>query len=179
MKNLFATYLLLSSIFTVFSSGVYAEIKTPNYDFTLASLEPFFPGKLVTDLNKDKTIKSDIFEDHGNSKIIRTKLHRGNYILDVYNQTKGDLITDLFVRLPQHFIHDLFLADLIKRYKKQDKFVRKDLSALYVWMNRDGNNIIYHGSCSITCFPMFIEVVSTDPSVVPLYQKLNEALPKW
>lgn len=167
------------SFLMMFSSLIFAEIKSPNYDFTLASIEPFFPGKSLAELAKDKAIKSDIFEDNGEAKIMRTKLHRGNYILDVYTQVKGDKITDVFVRLPQHFIHDLFLADLVKKYKKQDKYVRKDMSALYVWMNRDGNNILYQGSCSITCFPMFIEVVSNDKKVIPLYQKLNEALPKW
>lgn len=172
-------YLLLIVLTSVISSTTIAEIKSPNYDFSIAVLEPFFPGKSVSEVQKDKTIKSDIFEDGGNQKTYRFKLKKENYILDLYTQTKDDKITDLFVRLPQHFNHDLFLTELQKRYKKQDRFVRKDLSALYVWMNRDGNNILYHGSCSITCFPMFIEIVSTEKTVVPLYQKLNEALPKW
>ncbi len=179
MKKILIKLLSLTLLLLIFSPNLRAEIKSPNYDFTLASIEPFFPGKSVSELSKDKAIKSDIFEDNGDAKIMRTKLHRGNYTLDIYTQTKGDKITDVFVRLPQHFVHDLFLTDLVKKYKKQDKFVRKDMSALYVWLNRDGNNILYHGSCSITCFPMFIEIVSTDKTVVPLYQKLNEALPKW
>lgn len=156
-----------------------AEIKPPNYDFTLASLEPFFPGGNMEKIKSDKTIQSDLYEDNGNNKILRYKLKRANYSLNVFVQTKDDKVTDMFVRLPQHFLHDVFLTDLQKKYKKQDKYVQHDMSALYVWMNRDGNNIIYQGSCSITCFPMFIEVVSTDKSVVPLYKKFNEALPKW
>jgi hypothetical protein len=179
MKRALIKYLSLATFFVVFSSPVYPDIKPPNYDFTMATLEPFFPGKNAVDIQKDKTIKSDIFEDNGNAKIMHFKLKRTNYALDIYAQVKSDKITDIFVRLPQHFIHDLFLAELVKKYKKQDKFVRHDMSALYVWMNRDGNNILYHGSCSITCFPMFIEVVSKDPAIVPLYQKFNEALPKW
>lgn len=162
-----------------FSTRIYAEIKPPNYDFTFASLEPFLPGGNLEKIKSDKTIQSDIFEDNGNLKILRIKLKRANYHIDVYVQTKDGKITDMFARLPQHFIHDIFLADLQKKYKKQDKYVQKDMNALYVWMNRDGNNIIYQGSCSITCFPMFVEVVSGDKSVVPLYQKFNEALPKW
>ena len=158
---------------------VRAEIKSPNYEFTLSTIESFFPGKSIEELKKDKAIKSDIFEDNGNMKIWRFKVNKKEYILDIYTQVKDDKITDMFVRMPQHFLHDLVLTDLQKRFKKQDKYVRKDMSALYVWMNRDGNNVLYHGSCSITCFPMFIEVVSTDKTVTPLYQKLNEALPKW
>ena len=179
MKYHFIKYLLLATFLVVLSPHVYPDIKPPNYDFTLTSIEPFFPGKSVEDAKKDKSIKSDIFEDNGDAKVIRFKIKRANYTLDLYTQVKGDKITDVFIRLPQHFIHDLFLADLVKRYKKQDKFVRHDMSALYVWMNRDGNNILYHGSCSITCFPMFIEIVSREPAVTPLYQKFNEALPKW
>ena len=160
-----------------------AEIKSPNYDFSLATLEPFFPGKGLKEIEeeakKTKAIKSDIFEDQGNIKIWRFKVDKKEYILDVYAQVKDDKITDMFVRLPQHFLHDLVLADLQKRFKKQDKFVRKNGSALYVWMNRENNNVIYHGSCSISCFPMFLEIVSSDKTVTPLYQKFNEALPKW
>lgn len=171
--------LLLMGLLLSFSTRIFAEIKPPNYDFTFASLEPFLPGRTFEKIKSDKTIQSDIFEDNGNIKILRIKLKRANYVIDVYVQTKDGKITDMFARLPQHFIHDIFLADLQKKYKKQDKYVQKDMNALYVWMNRDGNNIIYQGSCSITCFPMFVEVVSGDKSVVPLYQKFNEALPKW
>lgn len=172
-------FLLFMGLLLSFSTRIYAEIKPPNYDFTFASLGPFLPGGTLEKIKSDKTIQSDIFEDNGNLKILRIKLKRANYHIDVYVQTKDDKITDMFARLPQHFIHDIFLADLQKKYKKQDKYVQKDMNALYVWMNRDGNNIIYQGSCSITCFPMFVEVVSADKSVVPLYQKFNEALPKW
>lgn len=179
MNVLFIKLLPLICLFLGLSTPVSADIKPPNYDFTMASLGPFLPGGTLEKSKADKTIQSDIFEDNGNLKIIRLKLKRANYHLDVYVQTKDDKIIDMFVRLPQHFIHDILLADLQKKYKKQDKYVQKDMNALYVWMNREGNNIIYQGSCSITCFPMFIEVVSTDKTVVPLYQKFNEALPKW
>jgi len=158
--------------------AIHAEITPPNYDFTLKSLDTFTPGKNIEEIKKQNP-KFDVFEDNGEQKILRFKIIRANYSLDVYTQVKKDLVTDLFVRLPQHFLHDIFLSDLQKKWKKQDKFVRHDRSAIYVWLNRDNLNIIYHGSCSITCFPMFIEIVSTDKSVTPMYVKLNEALPKW
>lgn len=168
--------LLTQILFLILS--IHAEITPPNYDFTLKTLETFTPGKNIEEVKKQNP-KFDIFEDNGEQKILRFKLIRANYFLDVYTQVKKETITDLFVRLPQHFLHDLFLRDLQKKWKKQDKFVRHDMSALYVWFNRDTFNIIYQGSCSITCFPMFIEIVSTEKSVVPMYVKLNEALPKW
>lgn len=179
MKRETFKFLLLTCLSLSISTAIFAEIKPPNYDFTFESLGPFLPGGTLEKAKSDKTIQSDIFEDNGNLKIMRFKLKRANYHLDIYVQVKDDKITDMYVRLPQHFIHDIFLADLQKKYKKQDKYVQKDMSALYVWMNRDNNNIIYHGSCSITCFPMFVEVVSNDKTVVPLYKKLNDALPKW
>jgi hypothetical protein len=148
-------------------------------DFTLALIEPFFPGNSVEKIKSDKTIQSDIFEDNGNQKILKLKLKSANPKLDIFLQTKDDKVTDLFVRLPQHLSHDSVLAELQKKYKKQESFSRKDRSALYKWMNKDGNNIIYNGICSITCFPMFIEVVSTDKTVTPLSQKFNDATPKW
>ena len=136
------------------------------------------PGKNIEEVKKTNP-KFDLFSDNGDQKIFRFKLLRANYSLDLYTQVKKDLITDLFVRLPQHFLHDLFLKELQTKWKKQDKFKRHDRSAVYVWLNRDNTNIIYHGSCSITCFPMFIEIVSIDKSVIPMYQKLNESLPTW
>lgn len=179
MNQFFFKFLLFTYSLYSLLANVSAEIVPPNYDFTLTTIEPFFPGKSVEEAKKIKAIQSDIFEDNGEQKVIRFKIKRANYSLDLYVQAKGDKIVDLFVRLPQHFLHDLFLGDLQKRFKKQDRFVRKDMSALYVWLNRDGNNLIYHGSCSITCFPMFVEMVSTDKAVIPLYQKFNEAVPKW
>jgi hypothetical protein len=179
MKHVFLKLLLVITLYSSLLFTISAEIKKPNYDFSPATLEPFFPGSTMEKIKADKTIVSDIFEDNGNQKIVKIKFLRPNYKLDIFVQTKDETVTDLFVRLPQHFNHDLLLTDLQKKYKKQDKFVRKDMSALYVWMNRDGNNIIYHGSCSVSCFPMFIEFVKADKSITPLYQKLNEALPKW
>lgn len=158
--------------------SIHAEITPPNYDFTLKTIESFTPGKNIEEIKKQNP-KFDIFEDNGEQKVLRFKIARANYSLDVYTQVKKDQVTDLFVRLPQHFLHDLFLSDLQKKWKKQDKFVRHDKSAVYVWINRDNFNIIYQGSCSITCFPMFLEIVSTDKSVTPMYKKLNMALPKW
>jgi hypothetical protein len=165
---------LISSTIT----EINAEIKTPNYDFTLSSLELFFPGRSL-EVAKKSQAKFDVFEDSGDQKILRFKLLRAGYVLDVYTQVKQDQFTDMYVRLPQHFLHDLMLSDLQKRYKKQTHYVKKDSSALYVWKNIDGNNIVYQGSCSITCFPMFLEVVKASSEVIPLYQKFNDALPLW
>jgi hypothetical protein len=172
-------FLPVIAMFMSVSTPILAEIKSPNYDFSTNVIEPFLPGSEMEKIKADKTILSDIFEDNGNQKIVKIKLKKANYQLDMFVQTKDEKVTDLFVRLPQHFNHDLLLADLQKKYKKQDKFIRKDLSALYTWNERDGRNIFYQGSCSLTCFPMFIEFTSTDKSVVPLYQKFNEAIPKW
>jgi len=169
---------ILFTKFLLFIFAIHAQIPPLNYDFTLKSLEIFTPGKTLEEIKKQYS-NYDIFEDSGDQKILHFKIKRTGYILDVYTQTKKDTVTDLFVRLPQHFLHDLFLKELQLKWKKQDKFVRHDRSALYVWLNRDNSNIIYDGSCSITCFPMFIEIVSTDISVIPMYVKFNEALPKW
>lgn len=169
---------LFLKIFFLFYAIIHAEITPPNYDFTLKSIDNFTPGKSIEEIKKQNP-KFDIFADNGEQKILRFKIKRANYTLDIYTQVKKDLVTDVFVRLPQYFLHDVFLADLQKKWKKQDRYVRHDKSAVYVWLNRDSQNIIYHGSCSITCFPMFIEIVSTDKSVVPMYVKMNEALPKW
>ena len=165
-------FLLVTVLITVGSPTIAA-------DFTLSLIEPFFPGTSVEKIKSDKTIQSDIFEDNGNQKILKLKLKSSNPKLDIFIQTKDDKVTDLFVRLPQHLSHDSVLAELQKKYKKQDKFSRKDRNALYSWTNKDGNNIIYNGICSITCFPMFVEITNADKSIVPMFEKFNEATPKW
>lgn len=164
---------IFSYLFTI-----HAEITPPNYDFSLKTIENFMPGKNIEDLKK-QNLKFDIFEDSGDKKILKFKINRPDYSLDIYTQVKKDLIIDLFIRLPQHFFHDLLLTELQKKWNKQDRFMRHDKSAVYVWLNRENTNIIYQGSCSLTCFPMFLEIVSTDKSVVSMYDKLNIALPKW
>jgi hypothetical protein len=160
----------------LFITLIHAEITPPNSDFTLKTIEMFYPGKLIEEVKKlDPQYK--LLEDNGDSKILFFHLKKKNYLLDVYVQVKKDQITDLYVRLPQFFLHDLFLKELQTKWKKQDRYTRKDRSALYTWFNRDNFNIIYQGSCSITCFTMFIEITSTDKTVVPFYKKFNEALP--
>lgn len=136
------------------------------------------PGKSIEEVKKQNP-KFETLKEDGQTKLLRFKLKKSEYILEIYTQVKKENIADLYVRLPQYFLHDLFLKDLQTKFKKQDKFVRHDKSALYVWYNREGNNILYHGSCSITCFPMFIEFVNPDPSIIPLYKVFNQALPKW
>lgn len=168
---------LICLIFSSFTL-IHAKITPPNYDFKFSDIENFFPTKSVEEAKKICP-KFEIYEDNGDAKIYKFKLIKKDYYLDIYSQVKKDSITDSFIRMPQYFSHDLFLKELQSKWKKQDKFKRKDQSSYYVWMNKDAMNIIYQGSCSITCFPMFIEFVSTDKSVTPLFQKFNEALPIW
>lgn len=176
MYDLFMkTFLLI-----IFSSLnlIHAKITPPNYDFTLQTVESFFPSKSVEDIKKNFP-KFQTMEDNGDSKILKIKVVKKEYSFEVYIQSKKDVVTDAYFKMPQYFNHDQLLKMLQDKWKKQDKFKNKDRSSLYVWFNRDQQNILYHGSCSITCFPVFFEVVSSDPSVTPLYKKFNEALPTW
>ena len=162
-----------------FNQGLFAEIKTPNYDFSLSTIEPFLPEKKLDDIQKDKTIQSEIYEDLGSTKVWKVKVKKPNFHLVIFVQVKNDVIVDSFIRMPQHFNHDQILKQLRDKFQKHDRYVVKDKSALYSWMNKNNMNILYHGSCSISCFPIFIEFVNNDKKVIPLYTKFNEALPKW
>jgi hypothetical protein len=167
--KIFFTLMLLQA------NNITAKITPPNYDFNLKVIENFYPSKSIEDAKKINP-KFEVYEDSGDQKILKFKLIKKDYTLDIYTQIKKDIIQDTFIRMPQYFNHDLFLKELQSKWKKQDKFVRKDQSSLYTWFNRDQMNILYHGSCSITCFPMFIEFSSLDKSLKPLYVKFNEAL---
>jgi hypothetical protein len=154
----------------------HASISTPNYEFTIKTLENFLPSKPSESLKKENP-KFDIIEDNGENKTLRFNFKTKNYSLDIYTQIKKDTIVDTYVRLPQYFNHDLFLKELQTKWKKQDKYFRKDQSAYFVWKNRDQMNILYMGSCSITCFPMFIEFTNLDKNQETFYSKFNKALP--
>lgn len=155
---------------------IHAEITPPNYDFNLSKIEIFFPKKTIEEVKKNYP-KIKIIEDAGDSKIYFIKFQAKEYTLDIYTQVKNEKIIDVYIRLPQYFHHDLVLKELQTNYKKQNSFSRKDGSALYTWLNQNGTNILYHGSCSITCFPMFLEIVSNESGMTPLYKKFNQAIP--
>lgn len=167
--------LFLAILFSL-SYPLGAKITPPNYDFKFDLIEKFFPSKSIEEVKK-LNLKFETIEDNGDQKLIKYKFVRKEYSLDIYTQIKKETIVDTYIRMPQFFNHDLFLKDLQTKYKKQDKFKNKDGSSYYVWFNRDNMNILYQGSCSITCFPMFIEFVSaTDKSTTPLFKKFNESL---
>jgi len=169
MKYLF---LFIYSLFI----QIHAEITPPNYDFNLSKIEIFFPKKSFEEVKK-KHPEIKIIEDGGDSKIYFIKFQAKEYTLDIYTQVKNEIIIDVYIRLPQYFHHDLVLKELQTNYKKQNSFSRKDGSALYTWLNQNGTNILYQGSCSITCFPMFLEIVSNESGITPLYKKFNQAIP--
>lgn len=177
-KRFYFTLSIMKLLLIFFISVIYAGIIPPNYDFNLKTLEIYYPGKLIEEVKKANP-SFKIIEESGDKKIYFFQFKRSNYILDIYTQVNKDQITDLYVRLPQYFLHDLILKELQAKWKKQDRFKRKDGSALYTWLNRENFNIIYHGSCSITCFPMFLEIVSTDKTVKSFYRKFNEAFPTF
>lgn len=174
---LVALFSLFSPLYNS-SSLIHAEITPPNYDFKLSLIENFLPGKPSEEIKK-QIPKFDTIEDNGDLKTLRFKFKKKNYTLDIYTQIKKDQIMDTYIRLPQYFNHDLFLKELQNKWKKQDKFKNKDRSSYYVWFNRENMNILYQGSCSITCFPVFVEFTTTDKSTTPQYVKFNEALPIW
>jgi hypothetical protein len=154
-----------------------AEIIPPNYGFTLSEVEFFFPSKSFQDAKKKfPNSPTQVLVDSGVNKLYFMRIKNSRYHLDIYTQVKEDTIVDTYIRMPQHFYHDQLLSDLQTKWKKQDNFYKKNQTAHYNWYNRDAMNILYEGSCTITCFPMFIEFASNDKNLVPLYKKFNESL---
>lgn len=180
MKSISIKIFICVTFLSFYQSKIFAEIVPPNYKFELKLLERFLPGNDYTKLEADKTLSLIPFEKNGDNQIIQTKLISSHYIIEIYLQINSGQITSSFIKFPQHFSHDQLLDQLQKQYKKQDQFTRKDMSALYTWNNREGKNILYHGTCTISCFPLFIEFVQSDGKSTTLYQKFNDLLPtKW
>lgn len=84
---------------------------------------------------------------------------------------------DFYAKLPSYFLHDIFLQSLVNRYGKQNSYVKKERSAVYIWNNIEGNKHYYSGSCTITCFPVFYSVIALTPTeAIKDYRPLIETL---
>ena len=91
-------------------------------------------------------------------------------------QTKNDTVTDFHARLPQYFLHDVFHQSLINRYGIQDIYKKTEESALYTWKDKNNINIVYSGTCTITCFPIFYSTSTTKHDFGGDYKKVTDKL---
>ena len=171
-KLIVVTILFASGLFV---NRAFSKVEAPNYNFTLKKLEPFTPGKLISDIPKELG-KGEITSDDGDTKIIRYSLVHARYNFPIYVQVKKGVILDFYARFPTYFIHDKFHQSLIDKFGKQTKYYKQENNALYEWKNSNGMRVLYSGSCTITCYPVYltyIQVTKKKGDFVPLIQKFS------
>lgn len=168
----------LHFIFTVvmlFPSILFCKVDPPNFNFSLDQFNPYLPGKVV-DKNSPENQKL-LFTTRGKNLIYRFWISHQRYKFPLFVQTNQEgRILDSYARLPSYFLHDTFHQSLINRYAKQDNYYKKEDLAIYVWKEAKGleqTEIVYSGTCTITCFPVFVTFVSvTERSNDKGYQSL-------
>jgi len=153
----------ISVLIYFFSAPIYSKVDPPNYNFSLDGLKPFYPGQKYADLSKTKLGKGELYTQNGKYIVYKYKITRTRYKFTLFIQVnKEDEIVDFYALLPSYFLHDVFHQSLINRFGKQNTYKKNEGNAVYIW-NKPKNltsKIIYSGTCTVTCFPLFISFVS-------------------
>jgi hypothetical protein len=150
-----------------------AKVEAPNYNFSLDTLNDFFPGKDLSSLDS-KYGKGEVMSDEGEIKTTKYYVAQIRYKFPVIVQAKNGVITDFLANLPSYFLHDVFFQSLINRHGKQTTYKKVGEEAYYTWVNPEVKHI-YSAACTITCFPIFYAVEKADVNEAGLLHKMKKA----
>ena len=150
-----------------------AKVEAPNYNFSLDTLNDFFPAKQTVELDK-KYGKPEVMSDEAGVKTLKYYVAHIRYKFPVIVQAREGVVLDFFARLPQYFLHDVFFQSLINRLGKQNSYKRVGEEAFYTWESK-GQKHIYSAACTITCFPIFYTVSPTEMESASLMRKMQKA----
>jgi hypothetical protein len=155
-----------------------AKVDPPNYNFSLETLEDFFPDKNLDDLEK-KYGKPDRLGKQGQVETWRFFVAHMRYKFPVIVQSQQGKVLDFFAKLPSYFLHDVFFQSLVNRIGKQNSYKKYGEEAIYIW-EKDERKHVYSAACTITCFPIFYTVAPKSPprGFKPLIEIMKEAVPR-
>jgi hypothetical protein len=149
-----------------------AKVDPPNYNFSLDTFRDFWPGTALSSIQK-KYEKGTIIKKEETTTTYRFYVAQLRYKFPIFIQVYQGQVLDFYGRLPTYFLHDVFHQSLINRFKQQDIYKKIEANAIYIWKNRQKANLIYSGTCTITCFPIYFAGISTQiPSTLQKYQSL-------
>jgi hypothetical protein len=153
-------------------SSLQAKVEAPNYSFSLDTLEAFFPGKKISEIEM-KYGKGETMSD-GLQKFYVDHLR---YKFPVIVQSKDGLVVDFFAKLPSYFLHDVYFQSLVNRLGKQNSYKKVGEEALYEWEKKPLKHV-YSAACTITCFPIFYSVSTMESGGKSILDKMKEAAKK-
>lgn len=151
-----------------------AEVVPPNYDFSMDTLNDFFPDKDIAAIEA-KYGKGEVLRDDGSIKMLRFMVAQIRYVFPIVVQESKGKVIDMHARLPSYFLHDIFHHSLIKRWGKQQAYKRVDEEAFYEWKN-DERTMSYGASCTITCFPTYLSVKPAAEKMPGGFRPITELL---
>ena len=127
-------------------------IDPPNYNFDLKILDQFQPENSISEIDKIYP-KARIL----GKEIKRYLINYQRFLFPIFVRFENNRVTDFFATLPSYFLHDVFHQSLINKLGQQNKYFKKENSAIYIW-NKDDYEHIYSARCTITCFPLYYAV---------------------
>lgn len=166
---------LLSLIILFLSVDILALEKSDSKNsFTLSDIESYLPGKNISDELKTQ-IKAQLIQNKNDTKLWRFFIKENTYVIALFFQEKNNLILDLYLALPSYFLHDSFHQTLINKFGKQDRFLHHNGTSVYSWINKSDIEILYSATCTITCFPIFLNIYqkNNDSGFIPFSKGLN------
>ncbi len=174
---MFRLLIILPCFFVMFQP-LNAKVDPPNYNFSLNTLEEFYPDKNLDDLIK-KYGKPEVLSKQGQTETMRFYVEHIRYKFPVLVQTQQGKILDVFAKLPSYFLHDIFFQSLVNRIGKQNIFKKYLEEAVYIW-EKDNLKYVYSAACTITCFPLFLTIHPIKPlkGFKPLVETMKEAVPR-
>lgn len=131
----------------------------PDFDFKFEEFQPFYPGGNLEAV-KQQFPQLEELKGMGEPKVYRVQIKGLRYSFPLFFQAHSDgTLLSFYTRLPSYFLHDTLHQALINRFGKQNEYYKENNSAIYQWYNANGMKITYSGSCTITCFPVYINAV--------------------
>lgn len=148
-----------------------AKVEAPNYNFSVDTLQDFAPGSSIDTIEK-KYGKGTVEKNIGGFQTLKFYVSHIRYKFPVLVQAGEGRVVDMYARLPQYFLHDVFLQSLVNRLGKQNTYKKTGEHAHYVWETKETRHV-YDGACTITCFPIFYAVEKIDSPVKSILQQMS------
>lgn len=166
MKKLLTLLLFLHSLLAL------SKVEPPNYNFSLDTFNDFWPGTQLQQI-QTKYGKGQLTKNSKKTQTYRFLVEQLRYKFPVFVQVYEGRVLDFYGRLPTYFLHDIFHQSIINRFGKQDIYKRVEQNAIYMWKAKKNARIIYSGTCTITCFPIYFTAIgNSPPAELGKYQSL-------
>lgn len=158
----FAYFIYSLSFCLIAWAPLNAQVEPPNYDFSLDALAVFYPGQNLQAMTQEHG-EGELMEKKGKTRLYKFYIAHIRYKFPVFVQVnQNDQAVDFFARLPTYFLHDIFHQSLINRYGAQQRYFLQENNAVYKWTELENMQLTYSGTCTITCFPIYLTGIAAN-----------------